>query len=375
MKPGVVTRLSFVVVLMMAPMASFAVTNTPAKLTVEDLADAAGLTSVALSPDGRQIAVVRNEQIELVSSDGGWPQVLTTTEGGKQGIQWSPDGHSIAFVSQGSIWTVPCAGGQPVRLTEGHRGSGYPRTAADRDPQWSPDNKWILFVTGRRGNADLAIVSADGLTTTLLTGSPGDRRSILVTDGTRIAYVERSTDSFSGRVLVADFDKAAARLQSEPRMLYTSPEDGRGLVHSPPRLVAGWQVSGSGAPEHRLGQDLSGAGDGRRTARHHNRRRRGRRPVFSPSGDLLAFVSNRDKPEERHVWVVSPDGKPARLVADVSAGVDSDPIWSPDGHHLYYLHSSSFEPAGLAVAPLREGTLVNDPHTARQFCGYGSRTA
>ena len=62
MKLRVVTRLSLVVALMMVPTAIFAVTNTPAKLTVEDLADAAGLTSVALSPDGRQIAVVRNER-------------------------------------------------------------------------------------------------------------------------------------------------------------------------------------------------------------------------------------------------------------------------------------------------------------------------
>jgi dipeptidyl aminopeptidase/acylaminoacyl peptidase len=358
MKLRVVTRLSLVVALMMVPTAIFAVTDTPAKLTVEDLADTAGLTSVALSPDGRQIAVVRNEQIELVSSDGGWPQVLTTTEGGKQGIKWSPDGHSIAFVGQGAIWTVPVAGGQPVRVTEGRRGSGDPRTAADRDPEWSPDSKWILFVTGRRGNADLAIVSADGLTTTLLTDSPADEENAAWSpDGTRIAYVERSTDSFSGKVLVADFDKAAGRLQSEPRILYTSPEDRGGgwsirrPAWSPDGKSLALVLQNTGWDKIYL-EPLTGGpprpittGEGEDDE-----------PVFSPSGDLLAFVSNRDKPEERHVWVISPDGKPARLVADVSAGVDSDPVWSPDGHDIYYLHSSSFEPAGLAVASLREGT-------------------
>lgn len=169
-----------------------AATNSPVKLTLEDLADTSGLSQVSLSPDGRQFAVVRGGQIELVSSDGGWPVTLTTTVGGKQGIKWSPDGNSIAYASEGSIWAVPVAGGRPVRLTDSQRGAGDPRTATDRDPQWSPDGKWILFETGRRGNADLAVVSKDGLSTTLLTSSPADEANAAWSpDGTRIAYVER----------------------------------------------------------------------------------------------------------------------------------------------------------------------------------------
>src|SRR6202167_2726955 len=226
MKARIASLLYLVVALTAAPVAAAAATDSPAKLTVEDLADASGLTSVALSPDGRQVAIVRNEQVELVPSVGGWPQVLTTTAGGKQGIKWSPDGHAVAYVSQGAIWTAPVAGGHPLCLTEGRHGAGDPRTAADHDPQWSPDSRWILFVTGQRGNADLGVVSADGLTTTLLTDSPADAENAAWSpDGPRIAYVERSTDSFSGKVLVADFDKAAGRLEPEPRILYTSPED------------------------------------------------------------------------------------------------------------------------------------------------------
>jgi dipeptidyl aminopeptidase/acylaminoacyl peptidase len=334
-----------------------AAADSLAKLTVEDLADTAGLTSVTLSPDGRQFAIVRDEQIELVSSDGGWPQVLTSTGGGKQGIKWSPDGRAIAFVSQGAIWTVPVTGGQPAQLTEGRRGAGDPRTAADRDPQWSPDSKWILFVTGQRGNADLAIVSADGLTTMRLTDSAADEESPAWSpDGTRIAYIVRAPDCFSGRVAVADFDKATGRLRSDPRILYTSPVDrGGGWSIRRPEwspdgkslaLVlqnTGWDkiylepVTG-GAPK----QITTGDGDDGD-------------PAFAPSGDLLAFVSNRDKPEERHIWVVSPAGNAPRLLGDVSAGVDSEPIWSPDGHRIYYLHSSSFQPASLAVTPVQQG--------------------
>src|SRR5277367_4068359 len=203
-----------------------AAVNSQAKLTLEDLVDATGLSSVDLSPDGRQFAIVHSGQIALVSSDGGWPVELTTTPGGKQGIKWSPDGRSIAFVSEGAIWTVPAVGGQPIRLTDGRHGAGDPRSAADRDPRWSPNGKWILFETGRRGNADLGVVSKDGLSTNLLTSSPADEENPSWSlDGSRIAYVERSTEHFSGRLLAADFDQAAGRFEGEPKVLYTAQED------------------------------------------------------------------------------------------------------------------------------------------------------
>jgi dipeptidyl aminopeptidase/acylaminoacyl peptidase len=343
--------------LLAAPTAVEAAANALARLTVEDLADAEGLTSVALSPDGNQFAIVRNEQIELVSSDGGWPTVLTSAPGGKQGVKWSPDGQAIAFVSQGAIWTVPVTGGQPKRLTEGRRGPGDPRTAADRDPQWSPDGKWILFVTGQRGHADLSVVSADGLTTTILTDSPGDQDDAAWSaDGTRIAYVRRTPDDFSGSVVIADFDSSTGRFRSDPRTLYTAPQDrGGGWSIRRPEWspdgkslalvlqITGWNkiflepVTG-GTPR----QITTGEGEDDD-------------PVFSPDGHFLAFVSNREKPEERHIWVVAPDGSAPRLIADPRTGVDTDPIWSPGGAEIYYLHSSSFEPDGLSVASVGGG--------------------
>lgn len=335
-----------------------AATGSPARLTVEDLADAAGLTSVALSPDGRQFAIVRNSQIELVSSGGGWPEALTDTPGGKQSVRWSPDGQFIAFVCQGSIWKVAAAGGRPERLTEGHPGPGDPRAATDREPRWSPDGKWILFETGRRGNDDLAVVSADGETTTFLTSSPADEGNAAWSpNGQSIAYVERAPEYFSGRLVVADFDADTGRFRGETRALLTAPQDrGGGWSIRRPEWSpdgkslavvlqnTGWDkiylepVTG-GEPR----QVTKGDGDDGD-------------PVFSHDGKYLAFVSNRDKPEERHLWVVTPGGGDPRLIGDVSAGVDSDPIWSPDGHSIYYLHNSPFEPAGLAVASAQGGS-------------------
>src|SRR5262245_1010484 len=73
------------------------------KITLEDLLAVEPLGAPVLSPDGTQFAMVRNEQIVLMPSDGGWPVTLTTTAGAKSGVAWSPDGKMLAYASQGGI--------------------------------------------------------------------------------------------------------------------------------------------------------------------------------------------------------------------------------------------------------------------------------
>jgi dipeptidyl aminopeptidase/acylaminoacyl peptidase len=328
--------------------------EAPVKLTFEDLLDASGLNGVTLSPDGDQFAIVRDEQIVLVAAAGGWPQTLTTTPGGKQSPRWSPDGSALTYVSEGAIWKVSAHGGHPVRLTEGRRGSGDPRSAADRNLEWSPDGKWILFETGRRGNVDLGVVSADGLTTTLLTVSSADEEAgAWSPDGHSIAYIERSPEHFSGRLFVASFDPVSGRLEGEPKNLYTAKQDRGGgwslrhpvWTHDGKALAVvlqetGWDKiylvpSGGGTPKQvTFGESEDEA------------------PVFSPDGHQFAFVSNRDSPEERRIWIAASDGSKPHSLATTGNGIDQASIWSPDGKGLYFLHNSAFESTSLVVAPV-----------------------
>jgi dipeptidyl aminopeptidase/acylaminoacyl peptidase len=329
--------------------------NPPVRLTLEDLVDTQGLGPVALSPDGRQFAIARNGQIELVSSEGGWPTVLTSTTGGKQGPRWSPDGTSLAFISEGAVWKVSASGGQPVRLTEGGKGAGDPRTAADRDPQWSPDGKWILFETGRRGNSDLGVVSRDGLTTTLLTTSPADEGSAVWSpDGTHIAYVERSPEHFSGRLFVAEFDTASGRFKSDAKAIYTAKEDRGGgwSIRRPEWTPDGKALAvvlqDSGWDKVYLISADGGAPQAITTGQSEDEN-----PVFSPDGKQIAFVSNRDNAEERRIWIADSDGGHPHPLPRIRTGIDGEPIWSHDGKSIYFLYSSTFEPSSVAVASLQ----------------------
>ncbi|MDD3143350.1 MAG: DPP IV N-terminal domain-containing protein, partial [Candidatus Cloacimonetes bacterium] len=53
----------------------------------------------AISPDGEQVCFVYDNDLWLVSYNGGEARRLTATEAGEWGPSWSPDGAWIAFNS------------------------------------------------------------------------------------------------------------------------------------------------------------------------------------------------------------------------------------------------------------------------------------
>ncbi len=323
-------------------------------LTLQDIVALEPAGEAPLSPDGKVIALVRNGQIALMPARGGWPQPLTTTVGGKSQLAWSPDGARLAFVSQGSIWVVPVAAGAPHRLTNAPPGSGDPRSAGDRAPRWSPNGRWILFQSGRRGGGDLMVVSADGAVTSVLT-PPGADCGVArwSPDGGAIAYVDISQEHFSGRIELLSFDDASGRPGASPRVLYTAPVDRGGswgvqeIAWSPDgrRLATVLQNSGwdhlyllpvdGRAPTPLTGGDFD---DGE--------------PRFSPDGKTVVFTSSRGGIlEARDVWVMPLDGGEAHRVARFGApGVSSAPEWTPDGRGIFFHHQSPTETDDLFLA-------------------------
>ncbi|MBM3792278.1 MAG: S9 family peptidase, partial [Acidobacteria bacterium] len=321
-------------------------------ITLEDLLAVETPGSPVLSPDGTQFVLVRDGQLFLTPSAGGWPVRLTTTPGSKSGAAWSPDSSKLAYVSQGSIWVVSAAGGAPLRLTDAPAGSGDPRQAADRSPRWSPKGKWILFETGRRGNNDLMVVSEDGMSTHFVTMTGDDESAAAWSpDGTRISYTARAAEYFSGRLLLMPFDPRTGRAAGEPTALHAAPND-RGGGWSIP--TASWSPDGRSLAvvlQH-SGWDKvylipSGGGEPKAltTGEYDDTS-----PVFSPDGKYLAAVSNRRNLEERHIWILPVDGSVPRPLTQSDRASEGSPQWSPDGNSIYFLRSSPLEPQNLLVA-------------------------
>jgi dipeptidyl aminopeptidase/acylaminoacyl peptidase len=113
----------------------------------------------------------------------------------------SPDGRRVAYVVnridaeanryRSAIWLAALDGSEePTRLTSGERSDGSPR--------WSPDGRWLAFVSNRAGEDEekapdeLYVLSADGGEPRRLTEGKEDVQSIAWSpDSQRIAFARR----------------------------------------------------------------------------------------------------------------------------------------------------------------------------------------
>src|ERR1700683_139285 len=79
---------------------------------------------------------------------------FTTDEGTWLSLDVSPDGKTIVFVMLGDIYTLPIEGGS-AKLIDGGM-------AFDSQPKFSPDGKWVAFISDREGSENVWIMHPDG---------------------------------------------------------------------------------------------------------------------------------------------------------------------------------------------------------------------
>ena len=122
----------------------------------------------AFRPDGQKLALVLtlqpgNSDIYLVNPDGSGLTQITSSWAIDVSPTWSPDGKYLAFVSDRSgnpqVYLLDLSRGaesqsnRPVRLTwQGDYNSS---------PSWSPDGKYIAFAGRRKGQFDLFVLDLD----------------------------------------------------------------------------------------------------------------------------------------------------------------------------------------------------------------------
>src|SRR5262245_4858376 len=106
---------------------------------------------------------------------------VTVTEGTSMSVAVSPDGRSLAIDLQGSVWILPVAGGAAKRITDIFDDA--------HQPAWSPDGKSIAFFAYTDGGYDIWSTAPDGTHRRKLTWGPfDDREPVWSHDGTRIAF-------------------------------------------------------------------------------------------------------------------------------------------------------------------------------------------
>ncbi len=200
----------------------------------------------------------------------------------------------------------------PVSLTADSPGLDY-------DAVISPDGRWVVFTSERRGNPDLYAVDVEAVrngaapAARLLIDSPAlEDQAAFSADGRTLAFV--STASGNADVFTVPFLP-----ESTQRM-----DGARNLTHDP-------------------GGDF--------------------RPDFSPDGSKIAFSSDRDTPvyghpifsftrqREGELYVMSSDGSDARRLT-TSADWDGSPEWSADGATIYFYSGRPRELPGPPTSPI-----------------------
>ncbi len=132
------------------------------------------ITHVSASPGGERLAVTTRGEVFSVPSDKGVTKNITRTPGAhERGAQWSPDGKYIAYISdltgETELYLQDAEGGDPVQLT-------FNNNTYIRSLGWSPDAKKIVY-TDRKNRINL--LDIDSKKTTLILQNPnGEIRGV-----------------------------------------------------------------------------------------------------------------------------------------------------------------------------------------------------
>lgn len=165
--------------------------NINARVEMKNVADK--ITAASLSPDGKRVAVTARGEVFNVPVAKGVTRNITRTSGANErGAKWSPDGKWIAYISdrtgETEVW-LQGEDGEPQQLTKGS--DTYIRQVI-----WSPDSKTLLYTD--RKNRLVAVDVASKSKQTLMQNPNGEPAGVSYSpDSKWITYTKSAENDMS----------------------------------------------------------------------------------------------------------------------------------------------------------------------------------
>jgi dipeptidyl aminopeptidase/acylaminoacyl peptidase len=248
----------------------------------------------------------------------------------------SPDGEQVAYTvrsmdlkkdkSDTDIYLIPTAGGEAVRLTTSEK--------AETNPRFSPDGKWIAFLSSREGDkSQVFLLPRGGGEASKLTDMKGGVESFAWSpDSKRLVLVASDPDP---EAPVDDEKKDDAKT---PKPIVTK------------RIQFKFDTQGylKELRSHLHVFDVEKKTSVQITSGPYDEER----PAWSPDGKTIAFVSNRtaepDTNRDSNIFLIAPLAGETPKAITTNPSEDTQPAWSPDGKTIVYV-------AGGAVADMWYG--------------------
>lgn len=265
--------------------------------------------------------------------------------------QCSPDGQWVAYTVGAAdlkedkrntdVWMVSWDGKQHVAVTS----SPEPESA----PRWSPDGRYLAFLSGRPGAA-----RNKGSQVWILDRRGGEAQQVTDIKG-RLSGYEWSPDGRMLALTIQDSDDPV-------------PEEGKPAPKPKPIVIDRYGFKRDGAGylwgPHRSRIFLFEIASRKMEALTPDKYEESQ-AAWSPDGKWIAFVSKRDSEADRtnnsEIWVVEAKAGALPRKLTTFAGPDTNPVWSPDSKRIAYLQGSSPELSAymmprLAIVEVDGGT-------------------
>ena len=215
----------------------------------------------------------------------------------------APNGKRALLQARGDVFTLPAENGNTRDLTQSS-------DAKEENPSWSPDGKWIAYVTDASGEDQIAVRPAEGGAEQVLTSFKSGY------------FYKPLWSADSGKLAFSDNEHQLWYLDVKSRKLVMADADPRGEMHD---------------------------------------------YTWSPDSRWLAYSKGRDN-QQPGLWLYSLDSGKATLL---SSPMDSDftPAFDPDGKYLYFVSArhenptfsqSEFNVATLKMTGIYAATLSKD---------------